>query len=48
MEEVHRLIFLPRSNNMKDKASIFFPKPTSPVEMLANGNFIVEPQDREI
>lgn len=33
---------------MKDKANTSFLKPTSPVEMLANENFLDKPQDREI
>lgn len=39
---------LRNTNNMKDQASVFSPKPTSPVEMLASENFLDEPQYREI
>lgn len=39
---------LRNTNNMKDQASVFSPKPTSPVEMLASENILDEPQYREI
>lgn len=42
------LSLLRNTNNMKDQASIFSPKPTSRVEMLASENFLDEPQYRDI
>lgn len=39
--------YLKTTNNMKDQASVFSPKTTSPVEMFAKENYPVKLQDME-
>lgn len=39
---------LENANNMNDQARILFLKPTSPIEILANENYLDELQNTEV